>query len=232
MWEFTQSRRAGTGQLRSGQRDLGAARYEIHTGLPSTPGTVVELESPPSARDGEVLDLTLDDGRVLQIQISGASPYCRVIGEMPLEERRRTRIPPDMPKLIAEGRRRADARSIVTISHPCPRCTATDALVTHRGVTVTTLFCMSCRHGWGESSAVVAAAAKIDRRDRERPESIDRRHFDRADAPICTYCATDANVRTVHRTPQDVYFVCSVCQAMWALPRSDTRRGESSAVLG
>jgi hypothetical protein len=231
MREPTQSRRAGAGRLRSGQRDLGAARYEIHAGLPNRPGTVVELESPPSARDGEVLDLTLDDGRVLQIQINGVSPYCRVIGEMPAEERRRTRIPADMPKLIAEGRRRTDARSIITISHPCPLCPEMDVLVTQRGLMLTTLFCLSCLRSWEEPSAVVAAATRTDRRNFERPDSADRRALGRADAPVCTYCSTDANVRTVRRTPEDVYFVCSVCEAMWALPRPDARPGQNSSGL-
>ena len=223
--------RAGTGHLRSGQRDLGVSHYEIHVGIPNRPGTVVELESPPIAQDGEVLDLTLEDGRVLQIQVRGVSPYCRVIAEGSAEERRRPRLPPDMPKVTDEGRRRSDVRGIVAISHPCPRCMAPDVLVTHRGVMLTTMFCRSCRHGWGESPAVVAAATRSDRRDLERPDSPDRRGLDRVDAPACTYCGTDANVRPARRTAQEIYFVCSVCEAMWALPRN-TRPGQSSSVLG
>ena len=78
----------GTGQLRSGQRDLGLARYEIHVGMADKPGTIVELESPPVAQDGEILDLSLEDGRVLQIQVRGVSPYCRVVGERSAKDRR------------------------------------------------------------------------------------------------------------------------------------------------
>ena len=52
------------------------------------PGTVVELESPPVAQDGEILDLSLEDGRVLQIQVRGVSPYCRVVGERSANDRR------------------------------------------------------------------------------------------------------------------------------------------------
>ncbi len=79
---------SGTGHLRSGQRDLGLAQYEIHVGLPNKPGTVVELESPPVAQDGEILELILEDGRVLQLQVRGVSPYCRVIGGRLTREQR------------------------------------------------------------------------------------------------------------------------------------------------
>ena len=140
----------GTGHLRSGHRDLGEANYEIHGGIPKRPGTVVELESPPSAQNGEVLDLTLEDGRVLQIQVSGVSPYCRVVGEGPATERRRPLSEASVSPEMEQGRRRSDARGPVAIIHPCPHCMAPEVLVTHRGVMLTTLFCTTCRHGWGE----------------------------------------------------------------------------------
>ena len=210
----------GTGRLRSGQHDLGLAHYQIHVVNPNRPGTVVELESPPRAQDGEVLDLTVEDGRVLQIQVRGVSPYCRVIGERPAHERRH---PSWDPALSADGegnRRRTDARGSVTIAHPCPRCLAPEVVVTHRGLTVTTLFCPRCRHGWGEPPAVVAAAARTERRIAVRPESSDRRSTERLAAPICEYCETNAHVQPARRTPQEVFFVCTICDAMWALPRS------------
>jgi len=222
----------GMGHLRSGHRDLGDAHYEIHVGIPNRPGTVVELESPPSAQNGELLDLTLEDGRVLQIQVCGVSPYCRIMGEGPSTERRRPLSDAALPPEMEQGRRRSDARGPIAIHHPCPRCMAPEVLVTHRGVMLTTLFCTACHHGWGEPPAVVAAATRIDRRVAPRPDSADRRSPDRLDAPTCSYCSTDTTVRTIRRTPQEVYFVCSVCEAMWALPRSHARSGHAPAVMG
>jgi hypothetical protein len=212
----------GTGYLRSGQHDIGTTQYEIHVGIPNCPGTVVELESPPNAQDGEVLDLALEDGRVLQIHVRGTSPYCRVIGERPAHERRRengdeVRLKPD--PLEHQTRRRADARGPVAINYPCPRCTGTDVLVTHRGVMLTTLFCTACHHGWGEAPSVVAGATRTDRRTVRRPDSSDRRAIDRLAAPVCEYCATDTHVRSTRRTPREIYFACLACDAMWALPR-------------
>jgi hypothetical protein len=232
MWYPEDSERTGVGQLRSGQRDLGKTRYEIHPPGPNRSETVVQLESPPNAQNGEVLDLTLEDGRVLQIQVRGVSPYCRVISDQPPMERRRPRIPPGMPKVTKEGRRRVDAGGVVFIAHPCPRCLAPEVLVTHRGVMSTTLFCVSCRHEWGEPPAVVAAATRTDRRSAARPDADDRRGVDRVEPPICTYCSTDANVQPTRRTAQEIYFVCSACEAMWALPRPGSRPGQSSPLLG
>ena len=74
--------------------------------------------------------------------------------------------------------------------------------------------------------------AALDRRVTARPDSSDRRSPDRLDAPTCSYCSTDTTVRTIRRTPQEVYFVCSVCEAMWALPRSNARSGHAPAVMG
>jgi hypothetical protein len=211
--------RCGTGHLRSGQRDLGLARYEIHVGMSNKRGTIVELESPPVAQDGEVLELSLEDGRVLQLQVSGVSPYCRVIGERSERERRSAEKDTTVSSDMDRGRRRSDARSFLVIHHPCPRCLASEVLVTHRGVTMTTLFCTVCHHGWGESPAVVAAATRMNRRSIERPDSADRRALDRLPTPACVYCSTDAYVRSIRRTANDVYFACDACEAMWAMPR-------------
>jgi hypothetical protein len=210
---------SGTGHLRSGQRDLGIAHYEIHVGLPNKPGTVVELESPPVAQNGEILELVLEDGRVLQIQVSGVSPYCRVIGERALPERRSTEADTRLSLGMDHGRRRSDGRTLLAIHHPCPRCMATEALVTHRGVMMTTLFCTACRHGWSEPPSVVAAATRMDRRTIARPESSERRSIDRLPTPSCSYCSTDAYVHSIRRTSDEVYFACDGCDAMWALPR-------------
>ena len=220
------------GRVRSGHRDLGVTHYEIRVGIPNDSTTVVELESPPRAQDGEVLDLTLEDGRVLQIQVRGVSPYCRVIGEGPAQDRRRPTFEAPVSPKKDHARRRSDARGPVTISHPCPHCMATEVLVTHRGVVLTTLFCASCRHEWGEPPAVIAAATRIDRRAMLRDESADRRGGDRLATPTCTYCATDVHVRSTRRTPQEIYFVCSSCEAMFVLPRPHVRPGQPSPELG
>ncbi len=208
---------SGTGHLRSGQRDLGLAQYEIHVGMPNKPGTVVELESPPVAQNGEILELVLEDGSVLQLQVCGVSPYCRVIGGRLTRERRAeqdTSVSSDMD----HARRRSD-RNFLAIHHPCPRCMASEVLVTHRGVMLTTLFCTACRHGWGEHPSVVAAATRMDRRTIARPESSERRSPDRLPTPSCSYCSTDAYVHSIRRTSDEVYFACDGCEAMWALPR-------------
>jgi hypothetical protein len=209
----------GTGHLRSGQRDLGIAHYEIHVGLPNKPGTTVELESPPVAQHGEILELTLEDGRVLQLQVSGVSPYCRVIGTPLVVEHRTTQTDTAVSPNMDQGRRRADGRSFLTIHHPCPRCMASEVLVTHRGVMMTTLFCTACRHGWGEPPAVVAAATRMDRRAIPRAESAERRSAERVHTPTCSYCGTDVYVRSIRRTADEVFFACDGCEAMFAMPR-------------
>src|SRR5688500_4485268 len=140
VWVPEQSSR-GTGRLRSGQRDLGIAQYEIHVGLPNKPGTIVELESPPVAQNGEILDLTLENGRILQVQVSGVSPYCRVIGERSPHDSRASQRDAPVSSDMDEGRRRSDTRNFLAIKHPCPRCMANEVLVTHRGVMMATLFC-------------------------------------------------------------------------------------------
>jgi hypothetical protein len=211
-------RRSGTGHLRSGRRDLGPAQYVIHVGLPNKPGTVVELESPPVAQDGEILELILEDGQVMQLQVRGVSPYCRVIGgRLMLEQRADTDTTVSLD--MTSGRRRSDIRNALAIKHPCPRCMTGEVLVTHRGVMMTTLFCTACGHGWEEPPAAVAPATRMDRRAITRAESAERRSADRLQAPTCTYCSTDAYVCSIRRTSDEVYFACDGCEAMWAFPR-------------
>jgi hypothetical protein len=209
---------SGVGHLRSGRRDLGVTRYELHVGLMNKPGTVVELESPPVAQNGEILELILENGEVLQVQAAGDSPYCRVIGGRLARERRAdndSAVSSDMDR----GRRRSDTRNATVIRHPCPRCMAGEVLVTHRGVMMTALFCTACRHDWGEPPAVIAAATRTDRRAIARAESAERRTPDRVKSPTCTYCSTDAYVRAIRRTSEEVYFACDGCEAMWAVSR-------------
>jgi hypothetical protein len=199
--------------------------------MPNNPGTIVELESPPVAQNGEILELSLEDGRVLQLQVKGVSPYCRVIGERSASNRRSVAAEQDttVSSDMDQGRRRSDSRNFLAIHHPCPRCMASEVLVTHRGVMMATLFCTACRHGWGEPPAVVAAATKMDRRAIERSEGADRRSDARLQAPSCVYCATDAYVRSTRRTADEVYFVCDGCEARWVLPRPQSGRGHHRA---
>jgi hypothetical protein len=179
-----------------------------------------------------VLDLTLEDGRTLQIQVRGVSPYCRVIGERPAQERRHPNPQGEAAADPDTGRRRSDGRGLTVINHPCPRCMGTEVLITHRGVMLTTLFCTACRHGWGEPPAAIAAATRTDRRAIVRNDSPDRRGPDRLAAPTCEYCGTDAHVQPARRTANEVYFVCVVCDAMWALPRPHGRTGQQPPLLG
>jgi hypothetical protein len=109
---------------------------------------------------------------------------------------------------------------------------AAEVLVTHRGVMSTTLFCTACHHGWAESSAIVATAARTERRAVARSDSADRRSQDRLSPPTCTYCSTDAHVRSTRRTPEEVFFVCSGCEAMWVRPRPNSRSSQPSSDLG
>lgn len=187
--------------------------------MANKPETVVELESPPVAEDGEILDLALEDGQVRQLKVSGSSPYCRVIGGR-LERERRAETDTTVSSDMSQGRRRSDGRSVQAIHHPCPRCMASEVMVTHRGVMMTTLLCTACHHGWGEAPSVVAAATQADRRALARPESAERRSAGRLPTPTCTYCSTDAYVHSIRRTPDEVYFACDGCEAMWALPRT------------
>ena len=211
---------SGTGHVRSGQRDLGSTHYEIHVGLADKPDTVVELESPPSAQDGEILQLTLEDGRVLLCQVRGTSPYCRVLAEKPVSDVFKGQAGADGEVSVESRRERgSDERTAATIVHSCPRCLATETLISHRGVKMITLFCSMCRHEWGEAPSVVAAATRLDRRATVRLDSADRRRPDRVPTPSCAYCSTDAHVHSVRRTANEVYFVCGGCDAMWVLPR-------------
>jgi hypothetical protein len=152
------------------------------------------------------------------VQVAGDSPYCRVVGGRLARERRADKDPAVWSNM-GVGRRRSDTRNATVIQHPCPRCMASEVLVTHRGVMMTALFCTACRHDWGEPPAVIAAATRMDRRASARADSTERRTPERLKAPTCTYCSTDAYVRGVRRTSEEVYFACDGCDAMWALSR-------------
>jgi hypothetical protein len=130
-----------------------------------------------------------------------------------------------------QGRRRSDGRSFLAIHHPCPHCMASEVLVTHRGVMMTTLFCTACHHGWGEPPSVIAAATRMDRRAIARHNSSDRRSDDRLQTPACHYCGTDAYVRSMRRTADEVFFACDGCEAVFAVPRPPRSSGTQHRTL-
>ena len=78
---------SGKGPLRLGERTICIVNYTIQT-LMGGHAAVVQFEPKPPAEDGDVVHLTLEDGRVLSCHILDDSPYCAVIGDGPIAERR------------------------------------------------------------------------------------------------------------------------------------------------
>jgi hypothetical protein len=79
----------GRGPLYRGDELLDVVDYTVQTNFPADQGTVVVFDSRPPANDGDVVRLTLEDGRIVVCRILDDSPYCSVIGEGPRAERRR-----------------------------------------------------------------------------------------------------------------------------------------------
>ena len=82
----------GEGALHRGPRRIGSVSYKIHFSPANGQASVVELDPKPPAKDGEFVHLTLEDGRVLNCQVLDESPFCAVIGDGPIIERRRKRV--------------------------------------------------------------------------------------------------------------------------------------------
>lgn len=78
----------GKGLVRGRRRQAVPVYYTIETSAGSGQGTVVEFDPKPPAEDGDLVYLTLEDGRVLQCQILDDSPFCAVVGDGPVVERR------------------------------------------------------------------------------------------------------------------------------------------------
>ena len=83
----------GAGHVYSSSRDLGIFQYTIEISVGGQ-GMLVSFDHPPRARDGEVLHLSLEDGRFLLCQHLDHSAYCAVIGEGPQVDRRWEHRPP------------------------------------------------------------------------------------------------------------------------------------------
>jgi hypothetical protein len=80
---------AGRGTVRRKPHEPVPIYYTIHMNPSNGQATFVEFETNPPASDGELLYLTLEDGRVLQCQVLDESPFCAVIGNGPVVERRK-----------------------------------------------------------------------------------------------------------------------------------------------
>jgi hypothetical protein len=78
----------GSGILRSRARAPLTVHYTIRMDPANRHAYLVEFAVKPAADDGEIVHLTLEDGRVIQCQVLDESPYCSVVGDGPVVERR------------------------------------------------------------------------------------------------------------------------------------------------
>jgi hypothetical protein len=72
--------------------------YTLHTSPSNGQATVAEFEPKPAADEGELVQLILEDGRILSCAVLDESPYCAVVGDGPIVERRANPRPPSGPK--------------------------------------------------------------------------------------------------------------------------------------
>jgi hypothetical protein len=79
----------GRGRLHRGDRLLDVVNYTVHLNFPADQGVLVVFDSKPPASDGDLVCLTLEDGRIVVCRVLDDSPYCSVVGEGPRKERRR-----------------------------------------------------------------------------------------------------------------------------------------------
>ena len=79
----------GNGTLRKGPRKVCTVRYTVHINPANCQASVVEFDPKPPLHDGQLVHLTLDDGRVVNCRILDESPYCAVVGDGPIVERRK-----------------------------------------------------------------------------------------------------------------------------------------------
>lgn len=78
---------AGKGILQKCDRQLGEVAYEVQT-HPNGQAALVLFEPKPEADEDELLLLRLEDGRVVNCRKVDDSPYCAVVGDGPVRERR------------------------------------------------------------------------------------------------------------------------------------------------
>jgi hypothetical protein len=89
---FADQQQRGVGRVRIGRRILGCVGYTLeHT--PAT-SSVVKFDPMPDSVKGDVLQLILEDGRILDCRvIDEHDGYCAVVDDAQLE-RRKSRRPP------------------------------------------------------------------------------------------------------------------------------------------
>ena len=78
----------GQGTLRKGPRTICTVQYKVHINPANSQASVVEFSPKPGLEDGELVHLTLADGRVVNCRILDESPFCAVVGDGPIVERR------------------------------------------------------------------------------------------------------------------------------------------------
>jgi hypothetical protein len=74
----------GEGALHWGPRRIGSVSYKIHFSTVNGQASVVELKPKPPVKNGALMHLTLEDGRVINCQVLDDSPFCAVIGDGPM----------------------------------------------------------------------------------------------------------------------------------------------------
>jgi hypothetical protein len=79
----------GFGTLHHGSEPLGKIKYVVYLSPATGKARVIEFATKPRARDGQLLHLELDDGRVVNCLVLADSRFCAVVGEGPIQERRR-----------------------------------------------------------------------------------------------------------------------------------------------
>ncbi len=81
----------GVGRLHRGHRNLGCVGYSLQN--VNGPATVVRFDPMPDAADGDVFNLTLEDGRILECQVMNQYATCFAVLDGPHVERRHHRRP-------------------------------------------------------------------------------------------------------------------------------------------
>ena len=80
---------SGTGVLHRGRRRMGTVGYTMHIDPAHGQAFMVRFDPKPRGRDGDLVHLTIEDGRVLNCKILDSSAYCAVVGHGPIFEHRR-----------------------------------------------------------------------------------------------------------------------------------------------
>ena len=90
---FENLRERGVGRVRIGHRSLGCVGYALECAAPSA--VLVRLDPMPSSVEGDVLQLILKDGRILDCRVLDEhDSRCAVVDNAQLERRKSRRPPP------------------------------------------------------------------------------------------------------------------------------------------